>query len=610
MSKYWRISTYLKPYLPIFTVAFILMGATACLEALLALLTKPVFDNILKFSSHSLSPRIEIFAWPFTGGKIFLDQINPFPVKEIWLMLGLLIVGATLIKGLAEYFSTYLLNYMGQAVVMDLRNELYEKVLNQSASFFHTHSTGRLISRITNDVEKIQFASSTALADALKQGLTLLACLCLVFAIDWSLALMSFLIAPLVIYPSKFLGKKIHKSSRSSQDKMEEITNILQETITGHRIVKAFGMEKFELENFRQATRRLARINLSYIRVHSIASPLMELIGALTIVLMLFYAQDRISSDQMTAGSFAVFLVALLKMYDPVRRMSGIYNTFQQAKGASSKVFEIMQEQPDIVDKQNAINLTRFHREIEFLNVSFNYNDSRLPVLEAVNLKVKLGEVVALVGSSGSGKSTMVNLITRFFDPTDGQILIDGIDIRDLKLDSLRSLIGLVSQETILFNDTVRNNICYGRMHVSEEEMIAAAKAALAHGFIDQMPRKYDSVIGERGQKLSGGQRQRIAIARAILKNSPILILDEATSALDSESEIFVQRALANLIHGRTVIVIAHRLSTIRRADKIVVLDRGQICETGTHADLIEKGGIYQRLYDLQIADVDTAWVF
>jgi subfamily B ATP-binding cassette protein MsbA len=302
--------------------------------------------------------------------------------------------------------------------------------------------------------------------------------------------------------------------------------------------------------------------------------------------------------------------VALLKMYDPVRRMSGIYNTFQQAKGASSKVFEIMQEQPDIVEKHNAINLTRFHREIEFLNVSFNYNDSRLPVLDAVNLKVKLGEVVALVGSSGSGKSTMVNLITRFFDPTDGQILIDGIDIRDLKLDSLRSLIGLVSQETILFNDTVRNNICYGRMHVSEEEMIAAAKAALAHGFIDQMPRKYDSVIGERGQKLSGGQRQRIAIARAILKNSPILILDEATSALDSESEIFVQKALANLIHGRTVIVIAHRLSTIRRADKIVVLDRGQICETGTHADLIEKGGIYQRLYDLQIADVDTAWVF
>jgi ATP-binding cassette, subfamily B, bacterial MsbA len=609
MLKSWRISSYLKPYLPIFTVAFILMGVTACLEALLALLTKPVFDNILKFSSHSASTRIEIFTWPMTGGKVFLDQINPFPVKEIWLTLSLLIIGATLIKGLAEYFSTYLLSYMGQAVVMDLRNGLYEKVLNQSASFFHTHSTGRLISRITNDVEKIQFASSTALADALKQGLTLLACLYLVFAIDWTLALMSFLIAPLIIYPSKFLGKKIHKSSRSSQDKMEEITNILQETITGHRIVKAFGMERFELENFKLATRRLARINLSYIRVQSIASPFMELIGALTVVLMLFYAQNRISSHQMTAGSFAVFLVALLKMYDPVRRMSGIYNTFQQAKGASSKVFEIMQEQPDIVEKLNAFNLTQFHREIEFRNVSFNYNDSRLPVLKAVNLKVRLGEVVALVGSSGSGKSTMVNLITRFFDATDGQILIDGIDIRDLRLDSLRSLIGLVSQETILFNDTVRNNICYGRIHVSEEEMIAAARAALAHDFIEQMSQKYDSIIGERGQKLSGGQRQRIAIARAILKNSPILILDEATSALDSESEIFVQKALANLIHGRTVIVIAHRLSTIRRADKIVVLDQGQICETGTHADLIGKGGIYQRLHDLQIADVDAVWV-
>ena len=607
MLKSWRVFDYIKPYLPVFVFAFILMGVTACLEASLALLIRPIFDNILGFSPNSLQSHI--LTIPISQKKIFLDQINPFPFKEIWLVLGCLIVLATLFKGLAEYFSTYLLNYMGQSVVMDIRNELYGRVLNQSSSFFHTHSTGRLISRITNDIEKIQFASSTALADALKQGLTLLACLYLAFAIDWSLTLTSFLLVPLVIFPSKFFGKKVHKSSRSSQDKMEEISNILQETITGHRIVKAFGMEKFELSKFKQATRRLARINLSWVRVHSIASPFMELLGAITIALMLFYAQNRIASNQMTAGSFAVFLVALLKMYEPVRRMSGIYNTFQQAKGASSKVFEIMEEQPEVVEKSNAMRLSHFYKDIEFLNVSFNYNDRRLPVLRNVDLKVGLGEVIALVGSSGSGKTTLVNLIPRFFDPTDGQILIDGIDIRDLTLDSLRSMIGMVSQETILFNDTVHNNICYGRERVSEDEMIAAAKAALAHDFIEQLPERYDSIIGERGQKLSGGQRQRIAIARAILKNSPILILDEATSSLDSESEILVQRALSNLIRGRTVFVIAHRLSTIRQADKIVVIDRGQISEIGTHADLVGRGGIYQRLHDLQFAETDAAKV-
>lgn len=610
MLKSWRVFNYIRPYLPIFSLAFLLMSVTAGLEGLLALLIKPIFDVILRFSPHSL--QVEILRVPLSDKRIFLDQINPFPFKEVWLVLGCLIVAATLLKGLAEYFSTYLLNYMGQSVVMDLRNQIYERVLNQSSSFFHTHSTGRLISRITNDIEKIQFASSTALADALKQGLTLLAYLCVVFAFfanDWSLALISFLLVPLVIYPSRFLGRKIHKSSRSSQDKMEEITNILQETITGHRIVKAFGMENFELGKFKQATRRLARINLSWVRMQAIASPLMELLGAITLTFMLFYAQNRISTQQMTAGSFGVFLYALIKLYEPMRRMSGIYNTFQQAKGASSKVFELMEEPVEVVERSGATPLTRFCSEIEFRNVSFNYNDSRLPVLRHVDLKVRLGEIVALVGSSGSGKTTLVNLIPRFFDPTDGAILVDGIDLRDFTLRSLRSMVGLVSQDTVLFNDTVRNNICYGREHISQVEVIAAAKAALAHEFIEQLPEKYGSIIGERGQKLSGGQRQRLAIARAILKNSPILILDEATSALDSESEILVQKALSNLIQGRTVFVIAHRLSTIRQADKIVVIDRGRISEIGTHTDLVARGGIYQRLHDLQFVDIDAAQV-
>ncbi|HVN80486.1 MAG TPA: ABC transporter transmembrane domain-containing protein [Terriglobia bacterium] len=612
MHKPWRILEYLKPYLPVFTIAFLLMGMAAGFEGLRILLLRPIFDNILAnalFQTASRGSRIEIFTLPFTSFKVYLDQLNFFRAGETWQIVGWLIIVTTFVKGLAEWLSTYLLNYMGQSVVMTIRNRLYSKILNQSSSFFHSHSTGRLISRVTNDVEKIQFAASTNLADALKQGLNLAVFLAIIFYADWKLAFGSILIAPVIIWPSKYIGKKIRKSSRSSQDKMGEISDILQETITGHRIVKAFGMEAFEREKFRQATGRLARINLSWIRVHSITSPYMDLIAAITITLMLYYCQQRISLGQMTTGKFVVFMGGLIQLYEPIRRISGIYNSFQQARGATGKVFDLLDEQSETVEKPRAIIIRQFSREVEFRNVSFNYNDSHLPVLQEVSLTIKRGEVVALVGSSGSGKTTLVNLLPRFFDPSDGQILIDGIDIRDLSLASLRSLMGLVTQETILFNDTARNNICYGRDKVTDEEVLAASKAALAHDFIEQMPQQYQSVIGERGQKLSGGERQRIAIARALLKNSPILILDEATSALDSESEILVQKALSNLMQGRTVIVIAHRLSTIRRADKIVVLDQGQICEVGTHADLVERGGVYQRLHDLQFAEIDSTWV-
>ena len=612
MHRPWRILEYLKPYLPVFAIAFLLMGVAAGFEGLRILLLRPIFDNILAntlFQSSPTGGRVEIFTFPFTSHKIFLDQLNLFGVSETWQIVGWLIIVTTFVKGVAEYLSTYLLNFMGQSVVMTIRNRLYSKILSQSSSFFYSHSTGRLISRVTNDVEKIQFAASTNLADALKQGLNLVVFLAIIFYADWKLALGSVLIAPIIIWPSRFFGKKIRKSSRSSQDKLGEISDILQETITGHRIVKAFGMETFEREKFKQATRRLVKINLSWIRIHSIASPYMDLIAAITITLMLYYCQQRITLGQMTTGKFVVFMGGLIQLYEPIRRISGIYNSFQQARGATGKVFDLLSGQSEIVEKSGAIKLRQFVRQIEFRNVSFNYNDGHLPVLQDVNLGIKRGEVVALVGSSGSGKSTLVNLLPRFFDPSDGEILIDGIDIRDLTLDSLRSLIGLVTQETILFNDSARNNICYGRDKVSDEEVFAASKAALAHDFIEQMPQRYESIIGERGQKLSGGERQRIAIARALLKNSPILILDEATSALDSESEVLVQKALSNLMQGRTVIVIAHRLSTIRRADKIVVLDQGQICEVGTHADLIEKGGIYQRLYDLQFSEMDSTWV-
>ncbi|MFN8006322.1 MAG: ABC transporter ATP-binding protein, partial [Terriglobia bacterium] len=480
MLKSWGIVRYLRPYTHVLVIALILMGATAALEGLRALLVRPIIDNLL--SPSTTVSRIELLPQAaFFGGKIYLDQINPFPHLPLAVAIGLMIVGTTLVKGLTEYFSTYLLSYLGQSVVMDLRNAVYYRVIHQSSSFFHTHSTGRLISRITNDIERIQFACSTTLADALKQGLTLIVFLYLVFAIDWRLALISLTLAPLIIYPAKYLGRKIQKTSRSSQDKMEEITNILQETIVGHRIVKAFGMEGFEYNKFKTATRRLARINLSWARMHAITSPYMELVGAITIAGLFYYIQNQISRSNLTLGMFGVFITALVGLYDPVRRISGIYNSFQQAIGASGKVFEIMREKPEVVEKPGALTLKEFRREIEFRNVSFNYQDSRLPVLKNVDLRVTSGQVIALVGSSGSGKTTLANLLPRFFDPTSGQILIDGIDIRDVTLSSLRSLIGMVTQETVLFNDTVRNNICYGRDLVSEAEMMEAATAALVH---------------------------------------------------------------------------------------------------------------------------------
>ncbi len=608
MLRSWRAVQYLKPYLHVFFSAVLLMGLAAIFEAFRAILVRPILDNVLVSSSSR--EHIELLTWPpFSGGRIYLDQVSPFPLHNIALALGLLIVFSTFLKGLAEYASTYLLNYLGQSVVMDLRNDVYAKILGQSSSFFYQHSTGRLISRVTNDIEKIQFACSTALADFLKQGLTFIVFIYLVFSIDWGLALASCTLAPLVIYPSRFIGAKIRRTSASSQDKMEEISNLLQETIVGDRVVKAFGMEHFELGKFRQATRRLARFNLRWLRTQAITSPYMEMVGAVAIACMLFYIQGRISTGGMTLGKFGVFLAAFIGLYDPVRRISGIYNTFQQAKGASSKVFELIAEKPAVIEKPGSIALSSFEKGIQFVGVSFNYKDSRLPVLKGLNLEIDAGEVVALVGSSGSGKTTLINLLPRFFDPTEGKILIDGHDIRDLKLSSLRSLIGLVTQDTFLFNDTVWNNISYGRLQVTETELVEAAQAALAHDFIVEMPNGYQSVIGERGQKLSGGQRQRIAIARALLKNSPILILDEATSSLDAESELLVQKALSNLMHGRTVLVIAHRLSTIRQADKIIVIDQGQVTETGTHEDLVGREGIYRRLHDLQFADADSSWV-
>jgi subfamily B ATP-binding cassette protein MsbA len=548
--------------------------------------------------------KIVLFQWPFGGRPIYLQTFFPARIHNAWTIVAIAIVSVTLVKGVAEFLATYFINFIGHSVVRDLRNLLYSKIIQQSMAFFTRTSTGRLMSAVTSDIERIQFAVSQTAADFLKQSFTLIALLGVLFYVDWRLALGSLILVPLVVLPSRNFGRYIRISSRSSQDKMAELNNVLQETFSGIRIVKAFGMERLEVEKFKAATRRLLRVSLRWVRAQAATSPIMEVLGAITVAGILLYARTEIMRHAQTTGGFVAFLYALIKTYEPIKRLTGVHNAAAQAVGASEQVFHYLDLHPDIHDEPGASTLPPFERQIEFQNVDFDYEES-FPLLRNIDLRIRKGEVVAIVGSSGAGKTTLASLIPRFFDVTRGRLLIDGHDVRHLKVDSLRAQIGIVTQETILFNDTVYNNICYGSQLASEEAARDAARAALAEDFILEMSEGYQTVIGERGQRLSGGQRQRIAIARALLKNPPILILDEATSELDTESELLVQRALANLMQGRTVLVIAHRLSTVRRAERIIVLDHGTITEVGSHEDLVSRGGMYQKLHELQFVDAE-----
>jgi subfamily B ATP-binding cassette protein MsbA len=605
MTELLRLLAYARRYWLYLVLSVLLMTLVGAAHGSIALLIGPIFDFVLNPAAPDRP--VLLFTIPVLQRPVYLNQFMPAGVHNVASMVAFAILVVFAVKGICDYVANYMINYAGFSAVTDLRNTVFEKVLRHGSEFFEAHSTGRLMSSIMNDIEKIQVATSHILADLLRQSFIVVFLLFVILRKDWQLAVLSLLVMPLILVPTARLGRRIRRTSRRAQDQAAEVNEILQETLSGHQVVKAFGTEIYESRRFRDAARRLLRSNLRYVRQQAISSPVIEMFGALTIVALLWYARSQIKTSDLTAGNFTSFVIALLMMYEPMKRLTGIHNIFQQALGASQKVFEYLDHPVEMQDRPGAAKLAHFEHAITYDNTGFHYAGSNGFRLENVQLEVKAGEVVAVVGPSGAGKSTLANLLPRFYDVTSGSVRIDGCDVRDLTLASLRAKIGLVAQDTFLFNDTVANNISYGRPEVSREAVYEAARSALADEFIEALPQGYETVIGQRGVKLSGGQRQRLAIARALLKNAPILILDEATSHLDTESEMLVQRALANLMAGRTVIVIAHRISTIRRADKIVVMDRGRISETGTHADLVTGGGIYQRLHELQFVEAGAA---
>jgi subfamily B ATP-binding cassette protein MsbA len=542
------------------------------LQAALPLISKPAIDEIF------VSKNIAALKW------------IPFAVIAIFLF-----------KGLSNYGQAILMSSIGLRIVTDLRNKLYEQIQKQSLSFFTEYSTGLLMSRITNDVLSVQTAASEAITALVKDSFMLMSLVGVIFYTDWKLALIAIVVFPLTIYPISLFGKKMRNVTTSTQVTMGTLNSLLQETISGTRIVKAFGMEKYESKRFAMENERLFKYNMKAVSVNAISSPFMDFLGGLGIAAVIFYGGYNVLHGTSTPGTFFSFIAALFMLYEPVKRLTNINNTINQGIAGADRIFSIIDLTPDIEDKSGAINLPPIKHGIDIENVTFRYEKN--PVLKNVNLSIKAGEVVAFVGMSGGGKTSLVNLIPRFYDVNEGRILIDSYDIRDVSLQSLRSQIAIVTQQTILFNDTVKNNIAYGDIERTEDDIINAAKAANAHDFIMRLPNGYDANIGELGTKLSGGEKQRLSIARALLKNAPILILDEATSSLDTEAEIEVQDALDNLMRGRTTLVIAHRLSTVRNADRIIALVNGEIVEEGDHETLLKKKGEYFRLYNLQFKD-------
>jgi subfamily B ATP-binding cassette protein MsbA len=606
MKHAWRLLFYIRSYwLPVIA-SVVLMAIVGLMDAFRLLLIGPILDNVLK--PQTVTDQINLIPANRFNIQFILGHYVPHNMHNAWTVVAFALVVSTLLKGVCDYAGTYLVNYAGFGIITHLRNDLYESIMGRSVAFFQRHTTGTIISTLINDVDRVQNAMSNVLSEFLQQTFTLIFTAIVVVALGGKLAWILLLFVPIVITSARRVGRGVRHTTRKGQDRLAEIQNILHETISGNRIVKAFNTELWEILRFKTAARRLFRANLRSVRAQAISSPLMDTLGSVAIAFLLLLGRSQVQRGAFTPGAYVAFLFAVFKLYDPVRKFALFYNSFQQALGASGKIFSFMDEKDQVVQRAHPTVLKHFEKNIEMDNVSFHYGEGECPeiVLRNINLNIQRGEIVALVGPSGAGKTTLANLIPRFFDVTEGVIRVDGHDIRDLSLASLRGQIAKVSQETILFNDTVANNIAYGKPETPFAKIEAAARAALAHDFILKMPDGYNTIIGEKGFRLSGGERQRLSIARALLKNAPILILDEATSSLDAESEAHVQQALGNLMENRTVIVIAHRLATVRRANRIAVLESGSITAIGTHDELLTTSPTYQRLYNLQFADAPT----
>jgi subfamily B ATP-binding cassette protein MsbA len=556
--------------------AMLCMMAAAALTGAIAYLVKPVLDDIF-FKKN----------------------------MQMLKLLPLAIIFVYLFKGAAYFAQAYLMNYVGHTIIKQLRDDLYTHLQILPLSFFHKHDTGPLMARIINDVNLVKSMVSDAVTAALKHCFTILCLLFVIFYRDWLLALIAVTVLPVAVIPIVKFGRRTRQLSTRAQEAVADMSALLHETITGNRIVKAFGMESYENKRFFEKTAHLFRYEMKTIMVKAISSPVMELLGGLGITIIIWYGGYKVIEGTSTPGTFFSFMTALIMLYEPIKKISKLNNVAQEGLAAAVRVYDILDTDSDIVDREGALEIDLGDDySVVFRNVSFKYEDQM--VLKDINLDVRKGEIVALVGMSGGGKTTLVNLIPRFYDVTEGAILLRGHDLREVKIKSLRNQIGIVTQDPLLFNDTIRNNIGYGNLDASESGIVQAAKAAHAYDFIQSFSQQFDTVVGERGVRLSGGEKQRICVARALLKNAPILILDEATSSLDTESELAVQRALDNLMRGRTTFVIAHRLSTIRHADRILVMVDGRIVEEGRHEELLARRGEYCKLYEMQFEDNHT----
>ncbi len=572
ITVYRRMLQYVRPYAPRLFLAMLFMVAVSALHGSIAFLVKPALDDIFI--------------------KKDVSRLTLIP---------LLVLGIYLLKALFDFAQAYLMNGVGQRVIRDIRDHLYKHIQSLSLSFFTKHPTGTLMSRVLNDVSLMQSAVTDAVTGIIKDAFTGIFLIGVVIYRDWALAIVALVVFPLAFWPIARFGRKIRRTTITTQEVAGRLTEHLHETISGAKLVKSFGAEKYEVGRFAARNADLYRLYMKMVKVNAAVAPLSETFAGIGAAAVIFYGGYSVVSGSSTPGNFFSFMTALFMLYEPVKRLSRVNNVVQQGIAAAGRVFEVIDTLPEIREKEGAPELPPIRKGIDFDHVGFRYNTEGEDILKDLSLHVPAGTMVAIVGSSGAGKTTLVDLIPRFYDPQRGAIRIDGTDIRDVTVSSLRARIGIVSQHTILFNDTIRSNIAYGVPDASQESIEEAARQANAHSFITKFPEGYDTVVGEQGLKLSGGERQRLAIARALLKNAPILILDEATSALDSESESVVQEALDILMRGRTTLVIAHRLSTVRNADMIIVVEDGRIVESGRHAALLEHGGLYRRLVERQV---------